>query len=255
MNILVANDDGIQAEGIHRLVKALSEEANIYVCAPHIQRSACGHSISVGLPIEVNEIDFDHARLALEITGTPADCVKLGLKILTEKGIDIDMIFSGINHGGNLGTDTMYSGTVSAAMEGCFCGKPSVAVSINSHYPKHFEMACELALKTCRKAYGKLDQHSVLNINTPNLPKEKIKGVKLSRLGVREYDEWFNPQENEEGILQYWYTGKPVYYENLSNEIDVIAMQEGFATITPLHYDLTNYKLMEEVRNWGITEE
>ena len=254
MNILVANDDGIRSEGIYRLVETLSQKANIYVAAPHIQRSASGHSISIGLPLEANEVSFDNAKLALEMTGTPADCVKLGLKILADRGIDIDMVFSGINHGGNLGTDTMYSGTVSAAIEGCFCKKPSVAVSVNSHGARHFDLACELALNTCIKAYGKMDYHTVININTPDLPKSEIKGVKYVRLGAREYDEMFHPQESSEGVLQYWYSGTPVYYEGLTNDIDVIAMQEGYATITPLQYDLTNYKLLEEVKNWRIEE-
>jgi 5'-nucleotidase len=254
MNILVANDDGIRAEGIYKLVEALSQDANIYVCAPHIQRSASGHGISIGLPIEANEVQFDNAKLALEMTGTPADCVKLGLRILATRDINIDMVFAGINHGGNLGTDTLYSGTVSAAVEGCFCKKPSVAVSVNSHHPGHFDFACELALKTFRKSYGRMDNKTVLNINVPNLPKSEVKGVKYTRLGAREYDEWFKPTESESGALQYWYSGKPIFYEGLSNDIDVIAMQEGYATITPLQYDLTNHALLEEVRNWKIEE-
>ncbi|MCL2437250.1 MAG: 5'/3'-nucleotidase SurE [Clostridiales bacterium] len=254
MNILVSNDDGIRAQGIYRLVEALSQEANIYVCAPHTQRSACGHGISIGVPLEANEVQFDNAKLALEMTGTPADCVKLGLRILSTRDIHIDMVFAGINHGGNLGTDTLYSGTVSAAVEGCFCKKPSVAVSVNSHHPEHFDFACELALKTLRKSYGKMDNKTVLSINTPNLPTSEIKGVKYARLGAREYDEWFKIKEAECGKPQYWYSGKPVFYEGLSNDIDVIAMQEGYATITPLKYDLTNHELMEEVRNWRIED-
>ena len=252
MNILVVNDDGIKAEGIYRLVETLSQTADIYVCAPHIQMSASGHSISVRDPLEANEVSFDNAVLAFEITGTPADCVKLGLKLLEDKGVNIDMVFSGINHGGNLGTDTLYSGTVSAAIEGCLCKKPSAAVSVNSHHPKHFELACELALKTCLNAYGKMDFRTAININTPNLPKEEVKGVKYAKLGVREYDESFVPKKSESGKLQYWYTGKPVRYEGLSADIDVIAMQESYATITPLQYYLTDNKLLGEIEKWGI---
>ena len=252
MNILVVNDDGIRVEGIRRLVEALAPEANVYVCAPHIQRSATGHGISIGTPLEARDVDFDNAKLAIEITGTPVDCVKLGLNLLAKRGIEIDMLFSGINHGGNLGTDTLYSGTVSAAREGCFCGKPSVAVSVNSHKPAHFEMACELALRTLRNAYGKLGSRAALNINTPDVPIEKIRGVKITRLGEREYIENFIAKENEEGVAQYWYSGEPVIYTGLPSDIDVIAMQEGYATITPLHYDLTDYKLLEEVKSWAL---
>ena len=253
MNILVANDDGIRSEGIYRLVETLSGAADIYVCAPHIQRSAASHSISVWDSIEVSEVGFDNAKLAFETSGTPADCVKLGLNILEDKGVAIDMVVSGINHGGNLGTDTIYSGTVGAAREGCFCKKPSIAVSVNSHNPKHFEFACELALKTCSFVYGKIDCHTLININTPDLPKPEIKGVIFARLGERKYDEWFAPGESKDGSLQYSYSGKPFIYEGLKNDIDVIAVQEGYAAITPLRsYDLTDYKLLEEIKQWGI---
>lgn len=254
MNILVSNDDGIRAEGIYRLVETLSQDANIYVCSPHTERSACGHGISAWLPIEAKEVPFDNAKLALEITGLPADCVKLGLRLLEARGVHIDMVFAGINHGGNLGTDTLYSGTVAAAMEGCLCDKPSVAVSVGSHKPEHFDFACELALKTLRKAYGKLDNKTVININTPNLPKSEIKGVKYTRLGRREYIETFKTKTSESGGVEYRYTGMPKIYEGLPNDIDVIAMQEGYATITPLKYDLTNHELIGEVESWGIDD-
>ena len=121
MNILVANDDGIKARGIYELVRALSEKADIYVCAPDSQRSASGHGITVSKPITLEETEFDNAKLAFKISGTPADCVKIGMKILEQRNIKIDMVFSGINHGSNLGTDTLYSGTVSAAIEGTIC--------------------------------------------------------------------------------------------------------------------------------------
>jgi len=253
MNILVSNDDGIRSEGIYKLIEALSKEANIYVSAPHSERSASGHGISIARPIEVREIQVDNAKIALETTGTPADCVKIGLRMLEEKGINIDMVFAGINHGFNLGTDTLYSGTVAAAIEGCLCKKPSVAVSVGSHFPQHFDFACELAVKVLKNSYGKIDYKTAININTPNLPKSEIKGVKITKLGVREYKEWFRPEKLNNGTTQYWYNGKPVVYEGLKNDIDIIAMQEGYATITPLQYDLTNHALLEEIKDWEIT--
>jgi len=200
----------------------------------------------------MREVEFPNAKRAWEMTGTPADCVKLGLKLLSEQGIKIDMVCSGINHGGNYGTDTLYSGTVSAAIEGCICGVPAVAVSVNSHKPLTFEVACDLAVRTVKAAADKIDSNTVLNINVPNLPPSEIKGVKITRLGAREYEGWFEQKENEKGEIEYWYSGTPVVYENLPGDIDVIAMQEGYATITPLHYDLTSYKLIEEVKSWGI---
>jgi 5'-nucleotidase len=251
MNILVANDDGIRAEGLYRLVEALSKAADIYVCAPHIQRSVSSHSLSIGAPVDVGIVQFDNAKLALSITGTPADCVKIGLKALADRGVEVDMVFAGINHGGNLGTDTIYSGTVAAAREGCLCRKPSVAVSVNSHHPKHFDFACELALNTLNAAYGRLDCSRLININAPNLPSEEVKGVKLTKLGAREYREWFDKKESD-GKTQYFYNGEPVFYEGLSSDIDVIAMQEGYATITPMHYDCTDYEFFDEIKKWRV---
>ena len=252
MNILVANDDGIEARGIKELVKALSAKASVYVCAPDGQRSASGHGITVSTHITAKEVEFEGAQLALKLSGTPADCVKLGMKILADRGIDIDMVFSGINHGGNLGTDVLYSGTVSAAIEGSICGVPSVAVSVNSHEAQHFEYACHLAVEALEKSKGRISPDTVLNINTPNLPREEIKGLKYTTLGNREYKEFFKPVDIGEGIKAYRYTGEPVVYEGLPYTIDVIAMQEGYATITPVHRDLTDYKMIEEIKKWRI---
>lgn len=252
MNILVVNDDGIRLRGIKELAGVLSDVADIYISAPHEQRSASGHSISIGVPVYIEEVGFENAKMALEVTGTPTDCVKLGLSYLEDKGINIDMVYSGINHGGNLGTDTLYSGTVSAAMEGMLCGKPSVAVSVNNHYPKHFEYACGLALKTFHKAKDLLDNKTVLNINVPDLPEEEIKGVRYTRLGIREYEEWFRPKKNESGAMEYWYYGEPVVYDNKDCSIDVIAMQEAWASITPLKWDLTKHDLIDEIKKWEI---
>ncbi len=252
MRILVTNDDGIWAEGISRLVGCLSRVGEIYVSAPNSQRSACGHGITVSIPIEVERVDFPFAKIAYSMSGTPADCVKLGLRILKDQGIGIDYVFSGINHGSNLGTDTLYSGTVSGAIEGVINGIPSFAVSVNSHYPVHFEGACRLATEALEKSKGKIDNRTVLNLNLPHLPLDEIKGQKVTRLGAREYDEDFIAEKLDEHVTLYRYSGSPVVYEGLSNDIDVMAIQEGYSSITPLHYDLTNHKLVEQVRSLGF---
>jgi len=255
MKILVVNDDGIGLRGIHELVRTLSGAAEIYVSAPHEQRSGSGHSISIGVPVYMREIDFPDAAAAMEVTGTPADCVKLGLKYFEEKGIGIDMVYSGINHGGNLGTDTLYSGTVSAAMEGMICGKPSVAVSVCNHYPEHFGYACDLSLSVLEKAADKLDAGTVLNINVPDLPSEDIKGIKYTHLGIREYEEWFRAKKNDRGETEYWYSGEPVIYDSDDLSVDVIAMQKGWASITPMKRDLTDYGLINEISRWEVEKD
>lgn len=127
MNILVSNDDGITTEGIKSLAKAMSSCGDVYVVAPHVQRSASSHALSVSGEITLREVEFEGAKKAYECDGTPADCVKLGIDMLKQEGVIIDVVYAGINHGGNLGTDTMYSGTVSAAAEGMMAGLPAVA--------------------------------------------------------------------------------------------------------------------------------
>ena len=253
MKILVSNDDGIFAEGIKNLVEALSEVADIYVFAPKSEKSACGHGITIHNTIMMEEYQLENAKGAYSIDGTPADCVKIGLEFLGKKGIDIDMVFSGINMGSNIGTDVLYSGTVSAAIEGGLCGKPSVAVSINSRRPKHYELARKLAVKATDLDYKHLDKEVIININTPNLPEDDIAGVKIVGLGIREYEEWFNMVDKNDEHMHYQYGGRPVFRDDYdSDSNDIGAAQEKFATITPLHYDLTNYEVMEKLKKSDI---
>lgn len=252
MKILLTNDDGILAEGIRNLAKALGTVAEVFVFAPDSQRSACGHGITVAVPIEVRETEVSGATAAWSLSGTPADCVKLGLRILKEHNIAVDYVFSGINHGSNLGTDTLYSGTVSGAIEGVINGIPSMAVSVNSHEPEYFDFSCEMALMALKTSSGKIDEGTVLNINLPHLPGPEVKGVRVTRLGAREYDEDFKVEIADNGGKSYRYSGTPVVYSGLPEDIDVIAVQDGYASITPLHYDLTNYNLVEKVKSWGF---
>ena len=254
MKIFVTNDDGIDADGIKTLVTALSEIADVYVGAPNEQKSASGHGITLGKTIKVEEVSFVNARKAFCISGTPVDCVKIGLDLFSKEGIVFDKVFSGINHGSNIGTDTLYSGTVSAAIEGMLSGIPSVAISINSRNPKYFEATEELIIKLAKLDFTSIDKNMVLNVNLPHVPKEEIKGIKVIGLGVREYNDWCQETIGEDGSKGYVYAGKPVHKEGIDCESDDVgAFQEGYATITPLQYDLTNYNLIEKVKNAGLT--
>lgn len=295
MNILITNDDGLEAEGLQRLVRALHEVAGakLYVCAPDGQRSATAHGITMNKPITVEEAEMDNVEIAWQISGLPADCVKIAREFLRRKGVSIDIVYSGINHGGNLGTDTLYSGTVSAALEGSLCGFPSVAVSVDSHQAEHFGYACELAVNAAKAIQrqleaGTADHRVVLNINTPNLPKEEIKGLRYTRLGPREYDEIFVPAhlDSDEELLKreaaraaggreagaasaevieevrkmeevslpgsFRYSGSPIHYQDLSGDYDVVANQDGYASITPIHTDLTYYHMIEKIQDWEL---
>lgn len=262
MNVLISNDDGVEARGLLELARALHEEVglDVYVCVPDGQRSASGHGITLGKSIYVSEVKIDHAEKAYQTSGLPADCVKLGLELLRKEGIEIDMVFAGINHGGNLGTDTLYSGTVACAMEGSICGYPSAAVSVDHHQAKHFDYACELAVKTA-KAYmkqieeGTADCRTVLNINVPDRPKEELKGLKYTRLGDRKYIEIFINEEGSENLIvpgNFQYTGTPVHYTDLPEDVDVIANQNGYATVTPIQSNLTDHEMVDRIREWDL---
>ncbi len=254
MNILLVNDDGINSQGLCELARALHEDAGatVYVSAPEDERSAMSHAISIRCPVGVYEVAFDCAEKAFVTTGTPADCVVVGLKVLDDLGIDVDMVFSGINHGSNVGTDTLYSGTVGAAMEGLVQGLPSVAVSVDSHEAEHFEYACALAVDTVKKTGGGWNENVILNINTPNLPASSIKGVRYTTIGEREYTKDIRIDRTEGKRTWYRYGGEPVFYEGKLETLDVIAIQNGYASISLLQPDMRAYQYKDKLKEWRI---
>ena len=252
MNILLTNDDGVLSDGLQKLGEALCMVADVYVCAPDEQKSASSHSVTINRVFTINETNCPYAVLAYEINGTPADCVKVGLRVLNDKGVDIDMVFSGINHGSNIGTDTIYSGTVAAAREGNLCGVPAVALSVDSYSPEYYDMAMSLAKKTVRRVYGRLDSMTLLNINVPDLPEKDIQGIRYTRLSTMEHREWLQQVIGSDGVKQYEYAGTPVKWQGMPDDIDVVAIKEGYASITPMQYDMTAHELIKEVEEWRI---
>lgn len=254
LNILVANDDGIQAKGLQKLVTALHNDAGatVYVFAPDSQRSGASHSISLSGTIRVWQVDYEGAQAAFALTGTPADCVVVGMKMMQDKGIPVDMIYTGINNGSNVGTDAVYSGTVGAAMEGSIQGIPSVAVSVDSPDVEHFEYACRLAVDVIRKTGGRWDSSVMLNINTPDLPAEEIKGVEYTVMGEREYTNDMQLVSEEDGVAEYRYGGEAVIYQDLPRSLDVVAIQQGYASISPLQKDKTAHSAKPDLEKWRI---
>lgn len=249
MNILIANDDGIQAEGIRRLAQALSAKGDVYVVAPDGQRSASSHCLGLHDDLVLTEVaDFAGAKKAWKLSGTPADCVKVGYDILRKQGIAVDIVYAGINHGGNLATDTMYSGTVSAAAEGMFLGLPAVAVSVCSHAAKHFDAACDLALEVFDHAFETKGLGQVISLNSPNLPKEEIKGVKVAKLGTLTYHNWF--EEKEPGV--YRYLEAPIFDGSNEPDSDVYLTKHGWSTIAMVKYDLNDYEGLKMAEEWRI---
>lgn len=254
LKILLANDDGIDSRGIHELARSLRDGlgAEIYVFAPDGQRSGASHSISLREAVKVWRAPFEEAAMAYAISGTPADCVSVGLKVLREQGIMVDMVFAGVNHGSNTGTDTLYSGTIGAAREGSIQGYPSVAVSVDSHQAEFFEYACDLAVDTVIKTGGKWDNKLLININTPNLPKNEIKGVRYTIVGDKEYTNDIQVENVDGEVTSYVYAGEAVYYEDGIEENDVIALQRGYASISMLHRDLTAHEAKLLLDDWRI---
>ena len=256
------------------MAEALSKVGDVYVCSPHVQQSATGHGITIGKIVFFDDIPFPEAKQAVSMEGTPADCVKMGLELYRSRGIEMDMVFSGFNHGMNLGTDTLYSGTVSGAIEGAICGLPAAAISVSSknafhRTPDHFEAAMDLAVKIAEsEKFSKRiaenpkeldihyinEEHVILSVNVPDMPIEEIKGVKVCPLSYRAYDEWFNERQDD-GRKGYHYSGAPKFLgEAEADESDIVANSLGYATVTPLCFDLTMRSAIGGWRlfDWGL---
>lgn len=247
MNFLLVNDDGIDAPGIRALADALASVGNIYVCAPDGQRSGASHSLSIHQRISVEEVEYPGAVRAWKSGGSPADCTKIGLQFCCSLGAEPDIVFSGINNGSNLGEDTLYSGTVGAAREAAMQGYRAIAVSVDSHKATHYEAAQDLAIKLL-EYIDAIPKGIVINVNTPDIPKEEMKGVKVAKLGTNYFSDRFEPQEDG----MYGLEGHVPDWTHLGEEFDVAALQMKYAVITPLHYDFTAYDLMDRVKGWEI---
>ncbi|SKC72868.1 5'/3'-nucleotidase SurE [Maledivibacter halophilus] len=251
MKVVVANDDGIFAEGIYKLAKKLSVKHEVFVVAPDRQRSATGHGITMHHPLRANKIKFfDTDILAWSIDGTPADCIKLAIEgILKDKP---DFVISGINDGPNLGTDVLYSGTVSAAMEGAIHGIQSMAISMADTQNIDYDIGAEFAnIMIDNLTYNKLPKDTLLNINVPTCNKKEVKGVKITTLGARKYKNTFIKRVDPRGQDYYWLGGELIQ-EDQNEDSDVNSVKDNYISVTPIHYDLTDYDLNKIIRKWNI---
>lgn len=248
MRILISNDDGIQAKGIRALVERLSLEHEVYVIAPDRERSAAGHSLTLHQPLRVDEVPmgFEVAK-AWATSGTPSDCIKIGIsEILVKKP---DLVISGINHGPNLGADVLYSGTVSAAMEGAVLGYPSIAVSLtNGHLDSaDFVYAANFITKFVPKiADMNFPQKTILNINIPVTNGGNATGVEITRLGTRMYTDTYEKRLDPRGKVYYWLAGEIV--ETGEEEgTDVMAIRQNRISITPVTFEMTHRSIIPEL--------
>ena len=251
MRLLLTNDDGIRAPGIRALWENLKDVAEIIVAAPAQQQSATGHSITVYHPIWVNEHSFDDPRVTgWRIGGTPADSVKIALDTLLE--VKPDLVVSGINHGPNLGTDVLYSGTVSAAVEGAMHGIPAIAISIATDGEPDFEPAAAFCRSVVQQIIDKkFPTFSLLNINVPPVPTSEIQGVAITKLGCIEYENAFEKRMDPRGRTYYWMAGTPVETLN-TGDTDVAAIRANKISLTPIHFDLTDYSLLDNLQQWNV---
>jgi 5'-nucleotidase len=262
MRLLISNDDGIFALGIRTLANCLAEAGHdVTVVCPDRERSATGHGLTLHQPIraEIVESVFHPAVKAWACDGTPSDCVKLALWALLDS--PPDLVLSGINQGANLGTEILYSGTVSAAMEGVIEGIPSIAFSLTSHIYKDFQPAAEFAKTLVGKlAVQPLPDLMLLNVNVPAVKSEEIAGVTLTRQGVRRYVDVFDKRIDPRGKTYYWLTGEvlediePPVGLNLPQNIpiDVHVIRKNYISITPLQYNLTYATGLEQLSDWEI---
>lgn len=256
MRILVTNDDGFRAPGLVALVDALGEiqcditgkTDEILVVAPDRECSATGHGITVHRPLRAEPIRLGCWEVqGWAVEGTPADCVKLALDFLLTEPPDV--VVSGINRGPNLGTDILYSGTVSGALEGAIHGIPSLAVSLASFTDNNYQTAAMIARDlVVRIVAGEFPPDILLNVNVPALPPEKLRGIRVTRLGTRRWQNVFEKRCDPRGRVYYWLAGDAVDAPGEAGT-DVEAVSEGFTSITPVHFDLTDYKVMEAIRN------
>lgn len=251
MRVLLTNDDGVYAEGLQTLRRRLEKERGleIFVVAPERERSASSHAITLHKPLYVHRVeteDFDVPTWS--VSGTPADCTKIGVLALLDR--PPDLVVSGINRGPNLGMDVLYSGTVSAAIEGAILGIPSIAVSLGTFQDADYGTAADFMASFLRKAEKEgLKPGALININVPALEADRLAGVAITRLGHRYYTDVFHPRRDPRGRTYYWLAGE-VRDSEEGIETDIGALERNLVSITPLHLRLTDEELASRMRGW-----
>jgi 5'-nucleotidase len=249
VRILISNDDGYRARGIIALRDALKGLGDLTVVAPDRNRSGASNSLTLEVPLRVNQAEPD----VYFVQGTPTDCVHLAISGLFP--FEPDMVVSGINDGSNLGDDVLYSGTVAAATEGRFLGKTAVAFSLNTDglrgdARRHFETGAHYARVIVERLLAApLQRAVILNVNIPNIPVAEVKGIKVTRLGNRHRSEAVIRAEDPRGRPVYW-VGPAGAGQDAGPGTDFHAVSEGFVSVTPLTVDLTNHAALDNVRSW-----
>lgn len=251
--ILVTNDDGVTAPGIQNLVEAVKDLGKVVVVAPDKPQSGMGHAITIGNPLRLHKVTYFGDIEAYQCTGTPVDCVKLAVdKVLHSKP---DICISGINHGANHSINVIYSGTMSAAVEAAIESIPSVGFSLLDYaLDADFSGARKYARIIVQQILenGAPDKHMVLNVNVPSVPVDRLKGLKICRQAYAKYEEDFLERDDPHGRKYYWLTGEFVNFDE-GKDTDVWALANDYVSLVPVQFDLTHYKLKDQLeKDWNI---
>lgn len=242
MKILLSNDDGYHAPGIKALAQSLAGMGEVCIVAPDRDRSGASNSLTLDRPLRVTEV----ADNCFCVDGTPTDCVHLAVTGLLD--YEPDIVVSGVNAGSNMGDDTLYSGTVAAAMEGRFLGLPAMAVSLVGKYPyQHFDTACQVVVRLLKQLeLADLPANTILNINVPDVPMAELSGVKVTRLGQRHRAEPVVKSIDPRGRTVYW-VGSAGPEQDAGPGTDFDALKNNYVSLTPLHVDLTQHAVLDEL--------
>ncbi|MBZ0266016.1 5'/3'-nucleotidase SurE [bacterium] len=253
MKILLTNDDGYLAPGIFALYEALSTVAEVTVVAPDRERSATGMAITLTKPLRYRKFILPEGMQGYFIDGTPADCVKMGNAVLLDE--KPDYVFSGINQGSNVGLNSNYSGTVAAAVEGAILGIPSIAISLASFSNPDFSAPVSVALKLLEKLENTtLEPYTLLSVNVPAVPVDKLKGIRMARVGHCLYREVFDKRIDTRSRDYYWMGG--VWREfNHVEDGDHSIVEMGYAAVTPLKVDWTAEETRARLKEEGWDED
>ena len=251
MRILVTNDDGIDSAGLSALAKALKSVDEVCVIAPNRNWTAAGHTKTLDRPLRITSITLPGTRIqAYSTDGSPSDCVALAFLGLVPGRPRL--VVSGINTGPNMGSDITYSGTVSAAMEAVVSRVPGIAVSLADYFEWNFSYAARFAARLARRVLSSgLDSDVLLNVNVPSLPRKDIKGVQVTRLGQREYQDQLIKRTDPFGRDYYWIGGGPPGGDGEPGT-DLHAVAAGYVSITPIQIDLTAHSVMDHIAGWKL---
>ncbi len=243
MKILITNDDGYQAEGINILFNMLNKNHDVFIFAPDRERSASSHCMTLHQPLRIKEISNN----IFAVTGMPTDCILIALNGFL-KEMNIDIILSGINHGPNLGEDIFYSGTVAGAFEGAMWNKSGIAISVASFDEVDFSGVRDYLPRILQELYPIIKKNRfILNINFPNIPSKQIKGIRITKLGTRRYDDVIVKKKDPRGKDYYWIGGQQPLWKN-ENGTDYMAINDNYISITPLKIDITDYKSIDVLK-------